>query len=55
LIGKKFCPKCKSEQVYMEAGGLIGVWKCAMCKFSGSIFPEKEKLMEENNSDTKRN
>jgi ribosomal protein L37AE/L43A len=46
MVGKKFCPKCQSEQVYMEAGGMIGVWNCANCRFSGSIFPEKEKIEE---------
>jgi ribosomal protein L37AE/L43A len=53
MTGKKFCPKCKSEQVYMEAGGMIGIWKCAMCNFSGAIFPEKEKLSETTNGETK--
>jgi len=42
-MGVKFCPKCQSEQVYMEAGGYTGVWTCSSCSFSGPIFPEKER------------
>jgi len=48
MIAIKFCPKCQSEQVYMEAGGIIGVWKCSSCKFSGPIFPEKVEEVIEN-------
>jgi ribosomal protein L37AE/L43A len=46
MVSQKFCPKCKSEQVYMEAGGQTGTWACSQCNFRGSIFPEKEKLEE---------
>ncbi len=42
MIGKKFCPKCRSEEVMMVAGGITGSWMCKKCGFSGSIFPEKE-------------
>ena len=41
MLGKKFCPRCESEDVEMVAGGLIGMWICTKCGFSGSIFPEK--------------
>lgn len=44
MISKKFCPRCKSEDVMMVAGGTIGMWMCKKCGFSGSIFPEKEIL-----------
>jgi len=43
-MGLKFCPKCQSEQVFMVAGGEIGMWECSRCNFRGAIFPEKEKL-----------
>jgi len=38
----KFCPKCRGEEIGMIAGGLIGLWECKKCGFSGTIFPEKE-------------
>lgn len=41
-MGMKFCPKCESEDIYMETGGITGIWKCKKCGFSSSIFPEKE-------------
>ena len=42
MLGKKFCPNCKSEEVMMVDGGMTGTWMCKKCGFSGSIFPEKE-------------
>jgi transposase-like protein len=42
MIGKKFCPRCKSEDIMMVAGGVTGTWMCKSCGYSGSIFPEKE-------------
>ncbi len=45
MLGKKFCPKCGSEDVMMVAGGITGTWMCKKCGFSGSIFPEKELII----------
>ncbi len=42
MISKKFCPKCKSEDVEMVAGGITGSWVCGNCGFMGTVFPEKE-------------
>ncbi|MBI5804232.1 hypothetical protein HY450_03245 [Candidatus Pacearchaeota archaeon] len=44
MLTKKFCPKCRSWDVEMIAGGTTGIWMCKNCGFSGSIFPEKEIL-----------
>ncbi|MAG26149.1 hypothetical protein CMI47_11355 [Candidatus Pacearchaeota archaeon] len=44
MVAVKFCPKCKSEDVMMVAGGEIGIWMCKKCGFRGSVFPEKEIL-----------
>ena len=41
-ITVKFCPKCQSTQLIPLAGGQIGIFQCQNCKFSGSIFPEKQ-------------
>jgi ribosomal protein L37AE/L43A len=41
MILKRFCPKCKSEDVDMVASGLIGTWMCNECGYTGG-FPEKE-------------
>ena len=38
----KICPKCKSTDLIMVAGGSIGMWECKKCRFRGSIFPERE-------------
>tara|TARA_Y100000310_G_scaffold345413_1_gene464704 strand:- start:13595 stop:13768 length:174 start_codon:yes stop_codon:yes gene_type:complete len=43
-IAKKFCPKCKSEDIMMMAGGVTGTWMCKKCGFHGTLFPEKEIL-----------
>lgn len=42
MLGKKFCPKCRSEDIAMVAGGITGSWMCKKCGFSGSVFPERE-------------
>jgi ribosomal protein L37AE/L43A len=42
MVAKKFCPKCENTDVYMDAGGVTGIWSCKKCGFSSSIFPEKE-------------
>ena len=42
MMNIKFCPRCKSENVEMVAGGITGTWMCRECGYSGSIFPEKE-------------
>ena len=42
MISKKFCPKCKSNNVEMASGGVTGSWVCMDCGFMGTIFPEKE-------------
>jgi len=57
MVGKKFCPRCQSEEVQMIAGGTVGTWMCKKCGFSGSVFPEMEivgsnqELAEENEGD----
>ncbi|KKK49430.1 hypothetical protein LCGC14_3135130 [marine sediment metagenome] len=38
----KFCPKCGDTDLIMVAGAEIGVWRCKVCNFESSIFPEKE-------------
>ena len=42
MLTKKFCPRCKSENVEMIAAGVTGSFMCRDCGYSGSIFPEKE-------------
>lgn len=46
MIGKKFCPKCGSEEVDFAAGGLTGGWVCKNCGYSG-MFPEKTLVMKD--------
>ena len=44
---KRFCPKCKSENVIWKDNniyGTTGVWVCLDCGFYNQIFPIKEKL-----------
>jgi ribosomal protein L37AE/L43A len=50
----KFCPKCKSTDLVMMAGGNIGIWKCKKCSYQGSVFPEKEIKLKENKKSGKR-
>ena len=38
----KFCPKCGDTDLIMVAGAEIGVWRCKICNFESSIFPERE-------------
>lgn len=40
----KLCPKCGSVEIVPVIGGIIGTWKCEKCGFSGTIFPDVEKL-----------
>jgi transposase-like protein len=42
MNGKKFCPKCNSEDIELVAGGVTGNYMCRNCGFSGTLFPEKE-------------
>lgn len=42
MTGKKFCPRCGSDDVEMVAGGITGSFMCNNCGYSGSVFPEKE-------------
>ena len=46
---KRFCPKCKSEDVKINinASASLGVpqmWKCNKCGFQNYLFPTKEKI-----------
>lgn len=48
-MSKRFCPKCKSEdvQININASASFGapqMWKCNKCGFQNYIFPEKEKI-----------
>jgi len=48
-MGKMFCPKCKSTNVWREitvslALGVPQKWICKDCGYSGFIFPELEKM-----------
>lgn len=50
----KICPKCGSTEVIPSVGGITGSWKCKKCGFSGTIFPEVEKLGKEKKRKIKR-
>jgi len=46
---KRFCPKCKSENVRKEMNILLALgapqkWVCNKCGYHGHMFPIKEKL-----------
>ena len=41
----RFCPNCKSAEIFMVAGGKIGLWECAECHYRGSLFPEKDVII----------
>ena len=44
---KRFCPKCKSENVKLETGSMYGTpgnWVCNNCGFHNVEFPIKGKL-----------
>lgn len=55
MLNKKFCPQCGSEDVTMIAAGITGSWMCKKCRFTGSVFPEKEIVGREMGSKNKRN
>ena len=38
----RFCPRCKSTQIIMVAGGQIGIWQCSRCGFQSVVFPERD-------------
>jgi Zn ribbon nucleic-acid-binding protein len=44
----RFCPRCKSKDLDLVAGGNIGMLECRKCKYRGSIFPEKEERKKKN-------
>ncbi len=46
----KFCPKCKSNEIIMIAGGAIGIYECNKCKYRGSILPEREMKLKKKKS-----
>jgi len=37
----KFCPRCENTDLIMLAGAEVGIWKCKICDFESSMFPEK--------------
>jgi len=46
-MGRKFCPRCKSENVRAGLSATLAVgapqnWVCNNCGYYGLIFPEKE-------------
>ncbi len=46
---KRFCPKCKSEDVKLQqstAYGSAGHWVCNKCGYYNVIFPIKEEIGE---------
>ena len=44
MIGKKFCPRCKSENIAVLDGveGIPIGYACKDCGYQNNIFPEKE-------------
>ena len=38
----KLCPRCKSKNIELFAGGINGTYKCTKCGFIGNMFPEIE-------------
>ena len=40
ISGKRFCPKCDSEEVQPFIGGITGTWMCKECGYVG-VFPER--------------
>ena len=44
-MGAKFCPKRGDTDLIMVAAGEIGMWECKKCGFKGSIFPERELIV----------
>ena len=48
-MNKKFCPKCKSEDVKIDLDptNVVGTpqnWKCNKCGYSSLLFPELKKV-----------
>ena len=46
---KRFCPKCKSEDVKLQQSYIYsapGNWVCNKCGFHNVIFPIKDELNE---------
>jgi len=43
----KLCPKCSSIEVMPVAGGITGTWRCKKCGFSGTLFPDVERIKKE--------
>ena len=46
MMGKRFCPKCNSEDVEIKVTDMIGLgapqnWKCNKCGYYNFTFPEK--------------
>ena len=52
-MGIKFCPKCGDTDLIMVAGAGIGIWRCKLCAYEGSIFPEKEMVIKKTNKKKK--
>ena len=50
MLTTKFCPRCKSDNVKMIAGGITGSFMCRDCGYAGSIFPEKPVIIKSMNS-----
>ena len=45
MSAKKFCPKCKSENVAVDGASIefsAGAMICKECGYRDTIFPEKE-------------
>jgi len=38
----RFCPKCKSKDIKLFAGGHVGMYECKKCGFRGPSFLEKD-------------
>lgn len=53
-MGIKICPTCRSEEITYVSGGLNGLWKCKNCGYENDIFPERDKINEQDSkNDTK--
>ncbi len=38
----QFCPRCKSTDLEMYAGGVTGTIRCKKCGYMGSLIIEKD-------------
>jgi len=36
------CPKCKSTQIIMQAGGQTGNYQCKKCSYIGPLIIERD-------------